>query len=102
VRNDATAPLSEIEKRIHAKNVHRVTRARSASKAISWRAVGTLDTFLLGWLITGNLVFAGSIASAEVITKMFLYYFHERAWDRISWGKTFSPKDTLEKPTPEF
>ena len=29
----------------------------------------------------------GSIAGIEVITKMFFYYFHERIWNKIKWGK---------------
>ena len=36
--------------------------------------------------MTGNLVFAGSIASVEVATKMVLYYVHERGWSHVPWG----------------
>ncbi|MBI1261302.1 MAG: DUF2061 domain-containing protein [Rhizobiales bacterium] len=61
-------------------------RRRSIAKTLSWRVLASLDTFLLSWLITGSFVFAGSIASAEVVTKMALYYFHERSWDSIRWG----------------
>ena len=46
---------------------------RSIAKAVSWRATGTLDTFILSYLITGNLVFAGSIAGVETMTKIGLY-----------------------------
>ncbi len=42
---------------------------------------------VLSWLITGNLTFAGSIASAETVTKIALYYFHERAWGAVRWGE---------------
>jgi uncharacterized membrane protein len=52
---------------------------RSVVKAISWRTVGTIDTMVVSYFITGNLVMAASIGSIEVITKMALYYFHERA-----------------------
>lgn len=45
------------------------THGRSIAKAVSWRITGSIDTFALSWLITGNVVSAGSIASAEVITK---------------------------------
>jgi uncharacterized membrane protein len=55
-------------------------------KAVSWRAVGSIDTFLLGWFFTGHLGVAGAIASTEVLTKMVLYYFHERAWSAVDWG----------------
>ena len=47
-----------------------------------------MDTFALSYVITGNVRWAGTIASLEVITKMVLYYFHERAWARINWGIT--------------
>ena len=59
---------------------------RSVAKSISWRVLGSADTFVLGYLITGNATWAGSIAGLEVLTKMVLYYLHERAWARIGWG----------------
>lgn len=58
---------------------------RSVVKTISWRTVGTLDTIIVSYFITGNLVMAASIGSIEVITKMILYYFHERAWNRLKF-----------------
>ena len=60
---------------------------RSIAKAISWRALGTLDTFVLSWLITGEVKLAMAIGGTEVFTKMVLYWFHERAWNRITWGR---------------
>jgi uncharacterized membrane protein len=65
-----------------------VTRTRSATKAITWRVIGTLDTFLIAWLITKEPVVAGAIATLEVITKTVLYYFHERGWNLVKWGRT--------------
>ena len=56
---------------------------RSVVKAISWRTVGTLDTIIVSYFITGSLVMAASIGSIEVVTKMALYYFHERSWNKI-------------------
>ena len=56
---------------------------RSIIKAISWRALGTLDTFLLSWLITGEVKLAAAIGGVEVFTKMTLYYIHERLWIKI-------------------
>ncbi|HEX9438023.1 MAG TPA: DUF2061 domain-containing protein, partial [Roseiflexaceae bacterium] len=60
---------------------------RSIAKAISWRGSGSLDTFLVSLVITGSYTFAGSIAITEVMTKIALYYFHERIWSIIPWGK---------------
>ncbi len=60
---------------------------RSFLKAVSWRTVGSIDTFVLGMLFTsGNAKIAGSIAGTEVITKILLFYFHERAWTLVRWG----------------
>ena len=61
---------------------------RSLAKAISWRITGTLDTFLISWLITGELVLATGIAATEVVTKIALYWLHERAWNRVAWGRS--------------
>ncbi|WP_459211321.1 DUF2061 domain-containing protein [Aquimarina rhabdastrellae] len=60
---------------------------RSIVKSISWRIVGTLDTILIAWLVTGEVKAAISIGSVELVTKMVLYFFHERIWNTIKWGK---------------
>ncbi|SED06195.1 Uncharacterized membrane protein [Tenacibaculum sp. MAR_2009_124] len=60
---------------------------RSVVKSISWRAVGTLDTILISWIITGQVKTALSIGGIELVTKMLLYFFHERVWNSIKWGK---------------
>lgn len=60
---------------------------RSIAKAISWRVIGTLDTLLISYLLTGEVALAASIASIDFVTKMFLYFFHERIWNKIGWGK---------------
>lgn len=60
---------------------------RSIAKAVSWRITGTLDTFLISWLITGEPLLATGIAATEVVTKILLYWFHERAWNKVQWGR---------------
>lgn len=60
------------------------SRKRHLAKTITWRLVGTMDTILLSWLITGNPWTGLKIGMAEVVTKMLLYYFHERVWFRIN------------------
>jgi uncharacterized membrane protein len=62
------------------------THARSVLKAISWRTLGTLDTFAISWFMTGKVHVAGSIAGMEIITKIAWYYLHERLWTVIPWG----------------
>lgn len=59
---------------------------RHILKTFSWRAVGTLDTVLLSWIITGNPLTGLKIGGAEVITKMLLYFGHEKLWYRINFG----------------
>jgi uncharacterized membrane protein len=61
-----------------------VSRKRHILKTITWRIVGTLDTMILSWIITGSLKIGMAIGGVEVITKMVLYYFHERAWYKFS------------------
>ncbi len=60
---------------------------RSIAKALSWRVVGTLDTLLISYLLTGKIALAASIASIDFLTKMVLYFFHERLWNMVKWGK---------------
>lgn len=60
---------------------------RSIVKSLSWRTVGTIDTILISWIITGKLTLAVSIGSVELVTKVVLYFLHERAWNQIKWGK---------------
>jgi uncharacterized membrane protein len=56
---------------------------KSLIKSVSWRIVGTIDTMLISYFITGKVTVAISIGSVEVITKTILYYFHERLWAHI-------------------
>ncbi|MFN8241205.1 MAG: DUF2061 domain-containing protein [Bacteroidales bacterium] len=78
-RNEKESPAGE-EVRISDRADKPV---KSALKAISWRIVGTIDTMIISYLITGKLTVAFSIGSVEVITKTILYYFHERVWAHI-------------------
>jgi uncharacterized membrane protein len=62
------------------------TKTRSILKAISWRVVGTLDTMVLGWIITGSPLVGLKIGGLELITKFVLYYIHERFWLKSKYG----------------
>ena len=57
-----------------------VTKSRHLAKTITWRITGTIDTMLIGWLVTGSLEVGAMIGGIEVVTKMILYYTHERVW----------------------
>jgi uncharacterized membrane protein len=56
---------------------------KSIMKSVSWRIVGTIDTMIISYIITGRVTIALSIGSVEVLTKTILYYFHERLWAHI-------------------
>ncbi|WP_339653108.1 DUF2061 domain-containing protein [uncultured Maribacter sp.] len=60
---------------------------RSIAKAFSWRVIGTIDTLIISYILTGKISLAASIASIDFVTKMILYFFHERFWNLIKWGK---------------
>ena len=59
---------------------------RSLAKALSWRAVGTVDTFVISFFVTGKVSLAGTIAAVEIVTKVMIYYLHERIWAAVPWG----------------
>ena len=63
------------------------TKRRSVVKAITWRTLGTIDTIVIAFVLTGEIKTALSIGGIEVFTKMILYFFHERGWNMIKWGK---------------
>jgi len=61
-----------------------VSYKRHIAKTISWRIIGTIDTIILSGIITGSLTLGLAIGGVEIITKMVLYFLHERAWYRFS------------------
>ena len=63
------------------------THSRSFVKAVSWRLLGSIDTFIISFIVTRSFVFAGSIASVETVTKIILFYGHERLWALVPWGR---------------
>ncbi len=63
-----------------------IKRKRHIAKSVTWRAIGTLDTVLLAWIISGDLAIGASIGGFELITKTILYYLHERIWYRFNYG----------------
>lgn len=62
-------------------------KRRSVVKTISWRTIGTIDTILISWIVVGNVNFAVTIGGVELFTKMALYFFHERAWNKSNFGR---------------
>jgi sulfate adenylyltransferase large subunit len=71
------------------------SHARSVAKAASWRTTGSIDTFIIAAFISGSPKLAGAVALTEIITKTALYYFHERIWILIPWGKRSASQKKL-------
>ena len=61
------------------------TQKRTIAKTITWRILASLTTFIIAWILTGDLLIGASIGSLEAIAKIFLYYFHERIWTNLSF-----------------
>ena len=64
-----------------------VTKARSFTKALSYRICGTLSSFVVAYILTDNATLSGAIAFWETVVKVFIYYAHERGWNKIQWGR---------------
>ena len=63
------------------------TQKRTIAKTMTWRVTASLTTFIIAWILTGDLLIGASIGFIEAIAKIFLYYFHERIWNNLSWEK---------------
>ena len=71
------------------------SRVRHLAKTITWRVVGTVDTILVGWLVSGDATMGLTIGGFEMASKTLLYYFHERAWFRYGrLGREDQTNDT--------
>ena len=64
----------------------KINKKRHLLKTITWRLIGTVDTILLGWLISGDATIGLKVGGLELITKMVLYYLHERVWYKSDFG----------------
>ena len=59
---------------------------RHIYKTFSWRAIGTLDTIIFSWIIIGDPLIGLKIGSVEIVSKMLLYFGHEKLWYRVNYG----------------
>jgi sulfate adenylyltransferase large subunit len=96
VREQKAALLSHLREAVTARLRSRAattprrlgeSHGRSIAKALSWRATGSIDTFVIAFIITGSGTWASSIALTEIFTKIVAYYLHERAWSFVRWGR---------------
>jgi len=79
------------------KTIRDQSKKRHIAKTITWRIVGTVDTMILGWVISGNPMMGVKIGGFEVLTKMVLYYFHERVWFKSNFGLPHREKKSKEE-----
>ena len=75
-----------IHERIWFKSSVKDSNKRHIIKTFSWRAIGTIDTIIFGWVISGNPLSGLKIGGFEIVTKMLLYFFHEKLWYKINFG----------------
>ncbi len=71
---------------------------RHLAKAITWRLIASLTTFIIGWIVTGDLNFGMAIGAADVVIKIALYYFHERIWYHSKFGIVNDKQQTINNP----
>jgi len=60
---------------------------RTLAKTVSWRAVATVASFAVSYILSNNIVLSSSIAGSQIIIQSFLYIIHERIWNKIQWGR---------------
>lgn len=65
----------------------KVTKARSFTKSLSYRVFGTLTSWAVVYVITGKGSLATLVAFWETVVKVAVYYWHERIWDKVRWGR---------------
>jgi len=66
-----------------------ILKRRHVAKAISWRIVGSIDSLLIAWLVTGSFELGAILGGSKLITATVLYYIHERIWYKhIKFGIT--------------
>ena len=63
-----------------------IERKRHLAKAVTWRFIATTTTFLIAFVVSDDITLGASIATADVIIKTVLYYWHERTWYKTKWG----------------
>lgn len=68
---------------------------RTISKSITWRAVITINNFMIPYIMTGSWKSAAAFLGIATILNIIVYYTHERVWNKISWGK----QEVINQPT---
>ena len=80
------------------------THSRAWIKSIVWRILGVLILGSISWIITKSWKEMSLITIVFHSIRVILYYFHERIWERIKWGRILHPLSSLpvnKQLTPE-
>lgn len=65
----------------------RETHARSVGKAVSWRVLGTIATSVIVFIFTRRWGLSLFVGAMEFVSKIGLFWLHERVWDRMKYGR---------------
>jgi uncharacterized membrane protein len=68
---------------------------RSTVKTFSYRLLGSGVTFIISYLFTGEVIISAGISATEFVLKPMMYWFHERFWNRIQWGRSQDKSSTV-------
>lgn len=63
------------------------SRKRTIAKTITWRITAILSTFIIALIFTGEMIIAGAIGLVDGIISTILYFIHERAWNKVNFGR---------------
>jgi uncharacterized membrane protein len=64
------------------------TRKRSVAKSVVWRFICVVVSIAISFLLTARWDVAVAIGSVYNVITMILYYFHERIWNQVKWGRS--------------
>lgn len=71
-----------------------ILKRRHFAKALSWRVIGSLDSLVIAWIVTGSFEIGAILGGAKLVTATVLYYIHERIWYKhIKFGITNNQED---------
>ena len=68
------------------------THYRSIVKAVTWRAGGTVVTFVVAWIVCRDLRISVGIGILDTLVKIGAFYVHERIWNRLHFGRIKPPE----------
>jgi len=63
------------------------SKRRSLLKAITWRAIGAIDTAVISWIITGDATSGLNMGLADAALKIIFFVFHDQIWESFKVDK---------------